>query len=79
MDNISRLKELCQGFIDRKYDIEELQQRLQTAIFPDDLYEQKMDILNALEEIRFTKLESNHYKYALEVVLNFLKRIEEIK
>jgi hypothetical protein len=71
-----RLKELCEKFIYQEYDIEEFQSRIETAVFPIEAEGKKQGILNELEEIRFTKLESNHYSHGAEVarkILDFLK------
>lgn len=71
-----KLKKLCEMFLRQEYDLEEFQSRLETETFADEIEAMKSDILNELEEIRFTKLESNHYRYGAEVarkIINALK------
>lgn len=72
-----KLKELCQKFIEREYGLEEFQSRLETAIFPERIEEAKHHLLNELEEIRFTKLNSNYYQFGLEIVKRILNCLED--
>ncbi|WP_027093548.1 hypothetical protein [Cohnella thermotolerans] len=65
---LQRIRDLCERFVKKEYGLEEFQSRLETTIFPEDFKNKKNEILNELEEIRFTKLESNFYQYGLEVV-----------
>lgn len=70
-----KLKELSEMFIQPKYDLEEFQSRLETVMFPDEIEGMKHEILNELEEIRFTKLKSNHYRYGVKVAKKILNAI----
>lgn len=75
MENEKHLRKLCQKFIDKEYHLVEFQRRIETANFPDELSDLKQQVLNELEEIRFTKLEDNFYQYGLEVVDKLLQQI----
>lgn len=68
MEEKNYIIQLCQEFKDRKYDLVDFQKRMETANFPEELVEFKQWILNEIEEIRYTKLETNYYDYGLEVV-----------
>ncbi len=68
--------QLCQKFKDREYGLVDFQKRIETANFPEELVEFKQWILNELEEIRYTKLETNYYDYGLEVVNSILKNLD---
>lgn len=69
-----KLIQLCEMFIRKEYDLEDFQSRLETAIFPIEIEDEKLDILNELEEIRFTKLELNHYHYGAEVARKIIEK-----
>lgn len=71
----NHIKQLCRKFKEKEYGLVELQSRLETSIFPIELEELKILVINELEEIRFTKLEENFYRYGLEVVNKLLKNI----
>lgn len=75
MENKNNIRELCNKFKEKEYGLVEFQTRIETALFPDDLQELKHSVLNDLEEIRFTELEEDFYKYGLEVVEKILKQI----
>lgn len=74
---MKNLKILYDNFKNQRWSIEELQSRIETMVIPEEHAREcenvKMNILNDLEEIRFCKLEENHYKSALEVLQKFLK------
>jgi hypothetical protein len=76
IEDRNHIKQLCRKFREKEYSLVELQSRLETAIFPVELEELKILVLNELEEIRFTKLEENFYQYGIEVVNKLLKNIE---
>ncbi|WP_044477444.1 hypothetical protein [Paenibacillus antibioticophila] len=59
-------------FLRQEYDLGDFQSRLETAAFPIEIEVMKHSILNELEEIRFTKLEMNHYRYGAEVAQRLL-------
>lgn len=66
MHNISeRLRALCQRFINREMSLEEFQSRIWSALFPDNLENDRFEIIEDIEEILFTKLEINHYEYGV--------------
>jgi hypothetical protein len=62
-------------YIRQEYDLEEFRSRLETATFPVEIESEKMDILNALEEISFTKLETNHYQYGAEIARKIIDKL----
>lgn len=72
---LQKLIQLCDMFIRQEYDIENFQSRLETAVFPIEIEAEKLDILNKLEEIRFTKLELNHYHYGAEVARKIIDKL----
>lgn len=76
MGDRNHIKQLCSKFKCKEYDLVEFQNRLETAIFPDELEGFKHSVLNELEEIRFTKLEENFYHLGIEVVEKILKGID---
>lgn len=76
MGDRNHIKQLCSKFKGKEYDLVEFQNRLETAMFPDELEGFKHSVLNELEEIRFTKLEENFYHLGIEVVEKILKRID---
>lgn len=65
----------CQGFIEKKYNLIEFQQRLETAIFPEYLERCKFEYLNAIEVILFTRLEPDFYRFGLEVANRILREL----
>ncbi|PLR80093.1 hypothetical protein CVD25_23075 [Bacillus canaveralius] len=76
MADRNHIKQLCSKFKGKEYGLVEFQNRLETAIFPDELEGFKHSLINELEEIRFTKLEENFYHLGLEVVEKILNRID---
>ena len=76
IEDRNHIKQLCRKFREKEFGLVELQSRLETAIFPIELVELKILVINELEEIRFTKLEENFYRYGIEVVDKVLKNIE---
>ena len=72
-----KLIQLCEIFIRQEYDLEDFQSRLETAIFPNEIEAEKLDILNELEEVRFTKLELNHYNYGAEVARKIIDKLNK--
>ncbi|HVJ48759.1 hypothetical protein [Desulfitobacterium sp.] len=83
MGTIESLATICTDFKERKYDLEELQSRLETLMITDDLKlnleKERNDALNRLEEIRFTSLEANYFKYGLEVANGLLEKIQAFR
>ncbi len=81
MEDLIMLENVCNEFIERKYDLEEFQSRLKTLIVEDSLKNKLGKILtdadNKLEEIRFSSLESNFYPYGAEVAKFLLERIRD--
>ncbi|WP_047154914.1 hypothetical protein [Aneurinibacillus tyrosinisolvens] len=67
---------ICQKFKEKECGLVEFQKRIETSNFPEELVEFKQWILNELEEIRFTKLETNFYDYGLEIVNSIIKKLE---
>ena len=72
-----KLKQLCEMFIRQEYDLEDFQSRLETAIFPVEIEDEKLDLLNQLEEIRFSKLELDHYHYGAEVARKIIDTLNK--
>jgi hypothetical protein len=83
MGTLGKLTAICVDFQARKYNIEEFQSRLGTFLITDnlklDLEKAINDALNRLEEIRFTSLEANYFKYGLEVANSLLEKIQALK
>ncbi|QKS71221.1 hypothetical protein FLK61_31410 [Paenalkalicoccus suaedae] len=77
MSHHDRIKTVCNRFIDGEFDLVELQSRLETAIFPEELKDNELEILNDLEIIRFTQSEENHHQLALVVVNRLLRMLED--
>lgn len=76
MSHIVKLRELCNKLISQEYGLIEFQERLETAIFPEIVESVKLEVLNELEEIRFTKLEANYYTNAKLVAERLLEKLE---
>jgi hypothetical protein len=71
MDNIDDLISICKLFIEKKYDIQEFQSRLETFVILDDqkykLAKLINESVNNLEEIVYTSKEDHYYKYGAEI------------
>lgn len=82
MNTLEKLSKICKMFKDNKIGIEEFQNRLETLEIFGGCYTSldkvKHESVNRLEEIRFTSLESNFYKYGLEVANSLLEKIKDI-
>lgn len=55
----------------------ELQERLDTTIVPEHLNDMFWKLHNQLEEIRFTKLESNYYVHTEPIIREILEKLPE--
>ncbi|MCM3731324.1 hypothetical protein M3196_06565 [Fictibacillus nanhaiensis] len=79
----TEIKAICTRFENEDFDLQKFQGRLSRVITPEpDIHNIDgllLKIDNDLEEIIFTKSESNYRQYGLEVVYNFLKKLEEIE
>lgn len=74
MDNIQRMIERCESFLEGSYSIEEFQQRLLTFTMSElssDLYEFIPTLENNLEEIRFCYDENEHLRLSTPYVISF--------
>lgn len=71
-----KLIEIIKKFISHEFDLEEFQSRLDTANFPKEIQDVKQNIINELEEIRFTKLESNQYDFGVKVAQRILHSLK---
>lgn len=83
METLKLLTNICNGFKQKKFNLEEFQSRLRTLAIEDDikLYLEKAlnDADSRLEEIRFCSLESNFYSYGAEVADSLLEKVESWK
>jgi hypothetical protein len=83
MDSIIEIRAICKRYENADFDLQELQGRLSRVVTPEPDIHNIIGLLfkldNALEEINFTKLESNHRQYGLVVIYEFLKKLEEIE
>jgi C4-type Zn-finger protein len=83
MDSIKEIRAICKRYENADFDLQELQGRLSRVVSPEpDIHNINGFLFrldNALEEIIFTKLESNNRKYGLVVIYEFLKKLEEIE
>lgn len=75
-DELQKIRDLCQRFINQEYELEEFYSRLETAIFPENCKDKQHEVLNELEEIRFTKLESNFYQHGARVAYRVLEYLQ---
>ena len=71
MDTLENLIIICNSFKEKEYSVQEFKSRLETLLIPDE-YENEFskiiyESINRLEEITFTALDENFYKYGLEV------------
>ncbi|URN93580.1 MAG: hypothetical protein NAG76_17335 [Candidatus Pristimantibacillus lignocellulolyticus] len=74
MDNIKRMIERCEFFLEGKCSIEEFQQRLLTFTMSElssDLYEFIPTLENELAEIRFCYDEIEHLRLSTPYVIGF--------
>lgn len=74
MDNIKRMIERCESFLEGRCSIEEFQQRLITFTMSElsnDLYEFISILENELEEIRFCYDENEHLSLSTPIILGF--------
>lgn len=72
MDSI---RKLFMVYLNHSIGLVELQERIDTALVPEQFHDMFWELHNQLEEIRFTKLESNYYKHAKPIILDFLDRL----
>jgi hypothetical protein len=83
MNAIKEIKAICKRYENEDFYLQELQGRLSRVVTPEpDIHNINgllFKIDNDLEEIIFTKLESNHRQYGLVVVYDFLKKLDEIE
>lgn len=79
----AEIKAIYKRFENGIFDLQEFQGRISSVITPEpDVYNINgllQDIYNDMEEIIFTNLESSHRKYGLEVVYDFLQKLDEIE
>jgi hypothetical protein len=79
MGSLKEVSNVCIAFKEKKIEIEEFQHRLETAMVSYDFkrsFEKALfDTINKLEEIRFTSLERNLFKYGTEIANNLLDLI----
>jgi len=81
MNEIENLINICNRFLDRKYDLYEFQSRLETfAISDNQCYQLAKTIdesINQLEEIAFTSKEENFYKYGVSVANKLIYEVKK--
>lgn len=81
MNSIEKLRQICKKFIEKEHSVKEFQSRLEQVMFPDELEREFEKIItdtaNRLEEIRFTSLEANQYKYAVEVAKDIQNKVDK--
>lgn len=74
MNNLQKLIEICQRYIDNELDIAQFQSQLEMVFLPDDykntLEKKQYNAVNTLEEIRFCYLPENQYQQACQVAEN---------
>ena len=82
MNTLKTLSSVCYSFKEGKFSLEEFQSRLESLMISDEmkvnLEKVRFDAVNILEEIRFSSLESNFYKYGIEVADTVLEKINNI-
>ena len=74
---MDRIRTHCMMFLNHSIGLVELQERLDTAIVPEHLHDIFWKLHNQLEEIRFTKLESNYYVHAEPIIRELLEKLPE--
>lgn len=81
--SIHHFEVLVNRFMNKEFGIEELQSRLYTALIPDKFYKEFSneisELINELELIFYTQLESDHFHLAsklLETFIDFLKKYD---
>lgn len=82
MDTIGTLESICKQYIDKEFELEELQSRLETLIISGEkkveIEKARLDAVNRLEEIRFCSLETNFYKYGVVVATSLIELVKQI-
>ncbi len=80
METLFMIENICIDFIERKFDIEEFQSRINTLVVEDSLKNSLGKVLsdadNRLEEILFCSLETNFYSYGVAVAKNLLEKMK---
>ncbi len=79
MKTLENVISLCRSFINGDYGLEEFQHKLEAVILPDEykytLEKDQHNMVNYLEEIRFTLLEENQRKEAVKVAEKFINTV----
>ncbi|WP_410514401.1 hypothetical protein PaeBR_08410 [Paenibacillus sp. BR2-3] len=63
-----KIQSIFEMFILKKIGIEELQSRLETAIIPENFEDTIKELINIIEEVRFTILEENQYLHVYDII-----------
>jgi DNA-binding response OmpR family regulator len=83
IDTIGNLESICKQYIDKEFELEEFQSRLETLIISDEkkieIEKARLDAVNRLEEIRFCSLETNFYKYGVVVATSLIELVKQIR
>lgn len=71
MNTLENLIKISNCFKEQEYSVQEFQSRLETLLISDEYKNELSKVINEsvsrLEEIAFTSLDENFYKYGLEV------------
>lgn len=83
IDTLRQLELICKRYIDKEFELEEFQSRLETLIISDEkkaeIEKARFDAVNRLEEIRFCSLEANFYKYGVVVATSLIELVKQTR
>lgn len=81
IDILRQLELICKRYIDKEFELEEFQSRLETLIISDDkeIEKARLDAVNKLEKIRFCSLEANFYKYGVIVATSLIELLKQTR
>lgn len=83
IDTLRQLELICKRYIDKEFELEEFQSRLETLIISDEkkveIEKARLDAVNRLEEIRFCSLEANFYKYGVVVATSLIDLVKQTR
>jgi len=82
INTIGNLESICKQYIDKEFELEEFQSRLETLIISGEkkveIEKARLDVVNRLEEIRFCSLETDFYRYGVVVATSLIEVVKQI-
>ncbi len=83
IDTLGQLELICKRYINKEFELEEFQSRLETLIISDEkkaeIEKVRLDAVNRLEKIRFCNLEANFYKYGVVVATSLVELVRRMR